>query len=51
MFGAYAGFYDALYADKDYEAECDFLEPPSSRPTASCHPHLCSIWGAAPVAT
>lgn len=26
VFGAYAGFYDALYADKDYEAECDFLE-------------------------
>lgn len=25
VFGAYAGFYDALYADKDYEAECDFL--------------------------
>lgn len=24
-FGAYAGFYDALYADKDYEAECDFV--------------------------
>lgn len=26
VFGRYAGFYDALYADKDYEAECDFLE-------------------------
>lgn len=26
VFGAYAGFYDTLYADKDYEAECDFLE-------------------------
>ena len=26
VFGAYAGFYDALYADKDYEVECDFLE-------------------------
>ena len=26
VFGAYAGFYDALYADKDYAAECDFLE-------------------------
>lgn len=26
VFGAYAGFYDALYADKDYESECDFLE-------------------------
>lgn len=25
-FGAYAEFYDALYADKDYEAEVDFLE-------------------------
>ncbi len=24
-FGAYAAFYDALYADKDYEAEVDFL--------------------------
>jgi SAM-dependent methyltransferase len=24
-FGAYAGFYDALYADKDYEAEVEFL--------------------------
>lgn len=23
---AYAGVYDALYQDKDYEAECDFLE-------------------------
>lgn len=22
----YAGAYDALYQDKDYEAECDFLE-------------------------
>lgn len=26
VFGAYAGFYDALYADKDYQAEVDFLE-------------------------
>jgi len=26
VFGAYASFYDALYHDKDYEAECDFLE-------------------------
>ncbi|MDZ4169193.1 MAG: methyltransferase domain-containing protein [Coriobacteriia bacterium] len=26
VFGAYAGFYDALYADKDYEGECDFIE-------------------------
>jgi len=25
VFGRYADFYDALYADKDYEAECDFL--------------------------
>jgi len=25
-FGAYAQFYDALYQDKDYAAECDFLE-------------------------
>lgn len=25
VFGAYAGFYDALYSDKDYEAEVDFL--------------------------
>lgn len=25
VFAEYAGFYDALYADKDYEAECDFL--------------------------
>jgi SAM-dependent methyltransferase len=25
VFGVYAGFYDALYADKDYEAECDFV--------------------------
>lgn len=26
IFHAYADVYDALYADKDYEAECDFLE-------------------------
>jgi len=26
VFGAYAQFYDALYQDKDYPAECDFLE-------------------------
>jgi len=26
VFGAYAQFYDALYQDKDYAAECDFLE-------------------------
>ncbi len=26
VFGAYANFYDSLYADKDYSAECDFLE-------------------------
>ena len=26
VFGAYANFYDALYAGKDYPAECDFLE-------------------------
>lgn len=26
VFGDYAGFYDALYKDKDYEAECDYLE-------------------------
>lgn len=26
VFGRYAGFYDALYADKDYEAECDFID-------------------------
>lgn len=26
-FQTYANSYDALYADKDYEAECDFLEP------------------------
>lgn len=25
VFRDYAGFYDSLYADKDYEAECDFL--------------------------
>jgi SAM-dependent methyltransferase len=25
LFAHYANFYDALYADKDYEAECDFL--------------------------
>jgi len=23
---AYAGFYDSLYGDKDYEGECDFIE-------------------------
>lgn len=26
VFGTYAGFYDALYRDKDYAAEVDFLE-------------------------
>lgn len=26
VFRRYADFYDALYADKDYEAECDYLE-------------------------
>jgi SAM-dependent methyltransferase len=26
VFGEYAQFYDILYGDKDYEAECDFLE-------------------------
>jgi len=26
VFGTYAQFYDTLYQDKDYEAECDFLE-------------------------
>lgn len=26
VFGTYSGFYDALYEDKDYDAECDFLE-------------------------
>ena len=26
VFGAYAAYYDTLYQDKDYEAECDFLE-------------------------
>jgi len=26
LFGRYADFYDALYADKNYAAECDFLE-------------------------
>ncbi|MDH4226853.1 MAG: class I SAM-dependent methyltransferase [Deltaproteobacteria bacterium] len=26
VFGEYAGFYDALYREKDYEAECDFLD-------------------------
>ena len=26
VFAAYASFYDALYRDKDYEAECDDLE-------------------------
>ena len=26
VFGSYAQFYDILYQDKDYEAECDFLE-------------------------
>ena len=25
VFGAYASFYDSLYADKDYEAECDYV--------------------------
>lgn len=25
VFGAYAHFYDALYQDKDYDVECDFL--------------------------
>jgi len=25
VYGRYAGFYDALYRDKDYDAECDFL--------------------------
>jgi len=25
VFGQYAGFYDALYRDKDYDAECDFI--------------------------
>ena len=25
-FGAYAQYYDTLYQEKDYEAECDFLE-------------------------
>lgn len=26
VFGRYAAYYDALYADKDYERECDVLE-------------------------
>jgi len=26
VFGVYASYYDALYRDKDYKAECDFLE-------------------------
>lgn len=26
VFGEYAGYYDALYQDKDYKAECDFVE-------------------------
>ena len=26
VFGSYAHFYDTLYQDKDYEAECDFPE-------------------------
>ena len=26
IFRDYAGFYDALYSDKDYETECDFVE-------------------------
>jgi len=26
VFGAYAQYYDTLYQDKDYTAECDFLE-------------------------
>jgi len=26
VFNAYAAYYDPLYQDKDYEAECDFLE-------------------------
>lgn len=26
VFGEYAHFYDAMYKDKDYEAECDFVE-------------------------
>ena len=31
VFGKYAQFYDSLYQDKDYEAECDFLEEIFSR--------------------
>ena len=26
VFEGYAAYYDALYEDKDYETECDFLE-------------------------
>jgi len=26
VFGSYVGYYDVLYFDKDYGAECDFLE-------------------------
>jgi SAM-dependent methyltransferase len=31
VFGSYAQFYDVLYGDKDYHAECDFLEQVFSR--------------------
>src|SRR5262249_54349768 len=31
VFGRYARYYDACYADKDYAAECDFLEAAFAR--------------------
>lgn len=34
-FGAYAAFYDALYREKDYVGECDFLEQIFARFAAS----------------
>jgi SAM-dependent methyltransferase len=33
VFGTYAQFYDTLYQDKDYQAECDFLEQVFARYT------------------
>lgn len=39
VFGTYAQFYDILYQDKDYAAECDFLETVFSRYASApiCH--------------
>ena len=36
VFGDYAGFYDALYADKDYDAECAFLDRVFSERGLTC---------------